>query len=134
MRNTEIFTITTEGRDYGKQFLITEMSAWDAEKLAHELLRFLVRGQHIPDEIVEMGCKGLATIGSSVFTLTTGNEAETLSNKLLSTVKRILPDAKMGMSNERPIVAEDISEWQTLIDIKDRVFKLNFGFLVKEAK
>jgi hypothetical protein len=135
MRNTIEFTIKDSNRDYGKVFIITEMSAVQGEDLAEDVFRVMSRNNFysIPPEVMSMGTAGLATIGLAAIANANREEARAISQRLLSTVKVRIEHE--GKTLERALDAEaDIEEVSTLRFIKDEVFRLNFDFLTTAAE
>ena len=62
-RKTTTF-IATDGRDKGKRFLITEMSAYQSEEwAARALFAVMHSGVEVPDEVLSAGFAGVAAIG-----------------------------------------------------------------------
>ena len=60
-RNTKSLTISAEGRDKGKTFLLTEMSAVRAEKwAARAVLALLKSGVELPEDAAQAGLAGIA--------------------------------------------------------------------------
>ena len=86
------FIVEEEGRDKGKEFLITEMSAWDADALAQDIFRAMGDSNYssIPADVIAMGCAGLATVGSSVISSSSPEVARQLRDRLMSTVEIII--------------------------------------------
>jgi len=134
MRKNEIYVVTDpDSRDFDKKFVITEMSAWEGEILSQDLLRKLSRGQEIPDDIVSMGCHGLATLGMTALLLCSEEESVALTKRLLNNVK-ICIAGNDGNEAERRVIPSDFEEWKTIQELKDRIFKLNFDFLKKDPQ
>ncbi|WP_413534374.1 hypothetical protein [Rahnella inusitata] len=132
-RKQVTFIVEDEGRDKGKEFLITEMSAWDAEELAEEIYRAMGQGEFnsLPADVVAMGVAGLATVGMSVLSAAPAHVSRPISDKLLSTVDIII--SHDGKENQRKVKPIDFEEVATIRALKDKVFELNFGFLALAA-
>lgn len=128
-RREIIWTVETEGRDKGKEFFITEMSAWDAETMAQDIYREMGDAEFgaIPADVIAMGCAGLSTIGLSVLAAASADISANITERLLSTVK-ISVDT--GYRDVKPFDFEEVS---TIRDLKDKVFALNFDFLALAA-
>ena len=63
-------TITADGRDQGKVFVLKEMPADQAEKLAVKVFLALSRsGVDLPEEVKGQGIVGLAVLGLKVLTM-----------------------------------------------------------------
>ncbi len=68
-RKTRTFTVTAEGRDRNKKFLITEMPADQAERWATRALLALANaGTKLPDNVLDAGMAGVASM-ATVFVL-----------------------------------------------------------------
>lgn len=124
------FIVETEGRDKGKEFLITEMSAWDADTLAQDIFRAMGDSNYssIPADVIAMGCAGLATVGLSVISASSPEVARQLRDRLMSTVDIIITSE--GQRQQRKVNgALDFEEVSTIRTLLDKVFEINFNFL-----
>ncbi|HBK3068282.1 TPA: hypothetical protein LG184_004489 [Citrobacter freundii] len=124
------FIVETEGRDKGKEFLITEMSAWDADSLAQDIFRAMGDSNYssIPADVIAMGCAGLATVGLSVISASSPEVARQLRDRLMSTVDIIITND--GKRQQRKVNgALDFEEVSTIRSLLDKVFQVNFDFL-----
>ncbi|CAI9399148.1 hypothetical protein [Lelliottia sp. T2.26D-8] len=124
------FIVEAEGRDKGKEFIITEMSAWDADSLAQDIFRAMGDAEFssIPPDVISMGCAGLATVGLSVMSAASPDVARKLRDRLMSTVEIIITHE--GQRQTRPVNgAIDFEEVSTIRTLLDKVFQVNFSFL-----
>lgn len=124
------FIVEEEGRDKGKEFLITEMSAWDADSLAQDIFRAMGDSNYssIPPDVIAMGCAGLATVGLSVISASSPEVARQLRDRLMSTVDIIITND--GKRQQRKVNgALDFEEVSTIRSLLDKVFQVNFDFL-----
>ncbi|EPB7456777.1 hypothetical protein [Citrobacter freundii] len=124
------FIVETEGRDKGKEFLITEMSAWDADSLAQDIFRAMGDSNYssIPADVIAMGCAGLATVGLSVISASSPEVARQLRDRLMSTVDIIITNE--GQRQQRKVNGSlDFEEVSTIRSLLDKVFQVNFDFL-----
>ncbi|MBJ9293600.1 hypothetical protein GHT40_04730 [Citrobacter werkmanii] len=124
------FIVETEGRDKGKEFLITEMSAWDADSLAQDIFRAMGDSNYssIPADVIAMGCAGLATVGLSVISASSPEVARQLRDRLMSTVDIIITNE--GQRQQRKVNGSlDFEEVSTIRTLLDKVFQVNFDFL-----
>ncbi|HEN3563961.1 TPA: hypothetical protein U5E20_003558 [Yersinia enterocolitica] len=128
------YIVEDEGRDKGKEFIITEMSAWDAEELSEEIYRAMGHGEFnsLPADVVSMGVAGLATVGVSVLAAAPASVSRPISDRILSTVEIVVTNK--GKDITRAIKPIDFEEISTIRTLKDKVFELNFGFLSLAAK
>lgn len=130
MARKEIPFNATDGRDAGKEFVITEMSAWDADSLSQDIFRAMGESNYtsIPADVIAMGCAGLATVGLSVLSASSPDVAQTLRDRLMSTVEIVITHD--GKQQSRKVNgAIDFEEVSTIRQVMDKVFKLNFDFL-----
>ncbi|WP_201506562.1 hypothetical protein [Citrobacter freundii] len=124
------FIVETEGRDKGKEFLITEMSAWDADTLAQDIFRAMGDSNYssIPADVIAMGCAGLATVGLSVISASSPEVSRQLRDRLMSTVDIIITSE--GQRQQRKVNGSlDFEEVSTIRSLLDKVFQVNFDFL-----
>lgn len=124
------FIVEEEGRDKGKEFIITEMSAWDADTLAQDIFRAMGDSNYsqIPADVIAMGCAGLATVGLSVISASSPDVARQLRDQLMATVDIVVTNE--GKRQQRKVKGElDFEEVSTIRTLLDKVFKVNFDFL-----
>lgn len=129
-RKEIIYIVDTEGRDNGKEFIITEMSAWDADSLAQDIFRAMGDSNYtgIPADVIAMGCAGLATVGLSVISASSPDVAHTLRDRLMSTVEIVITHD--SNRNRRQVKGSiDFEEVSTIRKLLDKVFQTNFDFL-----
>ena len=138
MRKTKIVTITAEGRDKGKSYLITEMPAMQAEKWAAKALLALSRsGVEIEDETLQMGAAAVLAAGLTAFRRMNFADAEPLLDEMMSCVAfvpdrtRIDPVANAPLT--RPLFPDDIEEVATLLTLRGEVVEIHTGFSVAAA-
>lgn len=124
------FIVEEEGRDKGKEFIITEMSAWDADSLAQDIFRAMGDSNYnsIPADVIAMGCAGLATVGLSVISASSPEVARQLRDRLMSTVDIVITND--GKRQQRKVNGSlDFEEVSTIRSLLDKVFQVNFDFL-----
>lgn len=133
-RKTLNYTVDADGRDFGKVFVITEMSAWDADTMAQDIFRAMGDSKftEIPEDVIRMGCAGLATIGLSVLCAASPEVSSTMRDRLLSTVEIAIEHE--GKQQVRKVKSIDFEEVPTIRTLMDKVFHLNFGFLALAAE
>ncbi|EKN4025226.1 hypothetical protein NUA08_004253 [Yersinia enterocolitica] len=129
-RKEIVYIVDAEGRDNGKEFIITEMSAWDADSLAQDIFRAMGDSNYtgIPADVIAMGCAGLATVGLSVISASSPDVAHTLRDRLMSTVEIVITHD--GNRSRRQVKGSiDFEEVSTIRNLLDKVFQTNFDFL-----
>lgn len=127
-RNILNFTVTDEGRDKGKTFVLTEMSASRAENWAtRALLALMAGGVDMPEGFERMGLAGIAEIGIKALSNLKWEVAEPLLNEMWECVQ-IMPDPSKPHV-VRALIDEDIEEITTRIKIRAEIWKLHTGFL-----
>lgn len=124
---TQKLTVTREGRDKGKAFLLTEMPSMQTFKWAYRAFGAMTRsGLEIPQNIADMGMAGVLAMGLKAILGADFREAEPLLDELTACVTRIedaLPDG-------RPLVETDIEEPSTIATLHSGVLELHTGFSV----
>jgi hypothetical protein len=122
-RKVQSIIIDDKGRDYGKEFVITEMSSYAAERWALKALSALIKaGFEIPDETA--GMAGIATAGFEAIGKLDFEIAEPLLDEMFDCIK-IKPSEKAPPRN---LIDDDIEEIKTRIKLRMEVFKLHLGF------
>ena len=130
MRNQHSVTIkiTKKGRDYGKEFVLTPLSAWDAEELAgRAMFAMMNAGIQIPEGILESGLSGLAALGIRALSRISFEQAKPLLDQLMTCVK-----VKSSEKVTRPLLHNDaeIQEVSTLLTLRKEVIKLHLDFFM----
>ena len=129
MRKTATVTITEEGRDQGKMFFLTEMSARAAEDWAMRAFLALAKAEvEIPEDVGSAGMAGIAVLGLKMLGKMNVNEARPLLDDMLACVK-IIRDPKHP-DTVFQILDTDIEEVRTLLQLRAEVFTLHTGFSV----
>lgn len=124
--------IEAEGRDQGKTFVITELSAVQAEKWGVRALAALGQsGADIPDDIANAGLAGIAALGIRAFAGIPWNLLEPLLDEMFSCVQ-FMPDASRPMVVRR-LIDDDTEEIATRLKLRDEVFNLHVGFSIAAA-
>jgi hypothetical protein len=122
------YTVTDEGRDKGKLFLITEMSAARAESWAMRVLLALIGGNvELPDGFEELGMSGLAEVGMRALSGLKWDVAEPLLAEMMDCLQ-VIPDPKKTHV-VRGLIEDDIEEVATRLKLRMEVFKLHTDFL-----
>lgn len=133
MRKTKEVLISAPGRDKGKLFQITEMSATKAENWAMRAFLAMNRnGVDMPADIQMAGMIGLAFVGIKSLVSMKFEDAEPLMKEMMDCVT-YFPDPKnrdifRGFGSQYPMVEDDIEEVSTRAFLKSEVFELHTGF------
>lgn len=129
---TKLVTISEQGRDYGKTFLITELPAVKAEKWAlRALLLAAQSGAQVPDNL-QSGIAGLAIIGiQSVIGGLRFADVEPLLDEMMACVQ-FVPDLRSNI-NPRPMIDEDTEEVATRFRLRQEWLDLHVGFSMADA-
>jgi hypothetical protein len=131
-RKTLTYTVTDEGRDKGKVFILTEMPASQAERWALRALSALAAsGVDVPDDIATAGLAGVARLGVQAFGGLPWEKAEPLIEEMFKCIS-ILPDpSKPGVT--RVLIEDDIEEVATRLKLRIELFKLHMSFFPRGA-
>lgn len=114
-------------RDSGKTFLITEMSAAQAEKWALRALGAIANsGMEIPPDVTRLGMAALVAVGFKGLLTMQFDEAEPLLDEMMDCIV-IVPDPKRP-EVVRPVDDEDIEDVTTRLTLRSEVFELHTGF------
>ena len=128
MRHTINIKIEDENRDFGKLFLITEMSADHGESWAFRALLALMRNNvNLPAGFENTGMAGLAEVGLKALTGLRWEDAKPLLEEMMQCVE-IIPDPSRPQV-KRALIESDIEEITTRIRLRAEVWKLHTGFL-----
>jgi hypothetical protein len=134
-RKTATFTVTTDGRDKGKAFLITEMSAAQGESWAMRTLMALMSSNvDIPPNYQKLGMAALAQMGFKALSGLKWDTAEPLLQEMMACVQ-FIPDPRKP-SIIRPLLEShdpenaDIEEVSTRVNLRMEVWKLHTDFLL----
>lgn len=128
-RKTKGVTCPLPGRDEGKVYFITEMSASKSEAWALRALLALVKGgAQIPDGVAGAGLAGVAQMGPDAFMSLDYETIRPLLDEMMACVK-IQPNPA-DEASRRPIMEEqdDIEEAATRVWLRLEVYELHVGF------
>jgi hypothetical protein len=134
-RKTATYCVEDKGRDQGKTFLLTEMSAARAEDWAMRALFALMKGNvDVPEDFATLGMAGMAEMGLKAIGNLSYDVAKPLIAEMFECVQIIIDPAKMHVG--RPLVenspngdSDDIEEIATRLKLRLEVFKLHTDFL-----
>ena len=130
MARKESSFVADIGRDKGKQFLITEMSASQAENWAIKaILAVGNAGIEIPDNLASQGMAGLMAVGYMNLLKIPFEAAKPLLDEMMSCVQ-IIPSANV----KRPLIEDDIEEVQTRLNLRKAIWVLHMDFFLGESQ
>ena len=131
-RQTLNYTVTDEGRDRGKTFVLTELPSSKGEAWALQaLLALMAGGVDIPEGYENLGMAGIAQLGIKALTGLRWEVAEPLLAQMWECIT-IMPD-KTKPNIIRPLLDQDIEEIMTRVKLRAEVWKLHTGFSLAVA-
>lgn len=131
MRKTAVVTITAEGRDAQKSFLITEMAAEQAEFWAVRALLALAKsGVEVPDDIMYRGMAGVAAMGIRAFGGISWADAKPLLDEVFGCIAFLPNPATPQTVITGPLVSSQIEEVSTRLRLREEVLSLHLGFSI----
>ncbi len=126
-RKTQPVTIEQEGRDKGKTFLLTEMSAVQGELwAARAFFAIANNGIEIPDGLEESGMAGMARFALKLLGKLPFAEAQPLMAQMFECVRAVPDPNKPEFS--RPLIEDDIEEIATRFTLRMKVLELHSDF------
>lgn len=139
-RKEKTVTITAEGRDRGKAFVLTEMPADQGERWAFRTLLALSRGGFdLPAGIFDGGMAGLATmlpyllvIGLKALHGAQWAEFEPLLEEMMLCVQ-YKPPGNAPLQPLFPGINSQIEEVATRVKLRQEVLQLHVNFSVTES-
>jgi hypothetical protein len=127
-RKVSYFEVKDEGRDKGKVFELTEMSASAAEQWALRAILAIGRsGVEVPEGIEKAGMSAIAAFGLNLVMKLPMDEANVLMGQMFDCVK-VIPDISKRQIT-RSLIEDDIEEVATRIKLRKAVFDLHVDFL-----
>ena len=132
-RKTLQYTVQDEGRDKGKVFVITEMSASQAESWASRaILALMAGGVELPEGFDRFGMAGIAELGIKALARLKWEDAQPLLDEMWACVQILPNPAKPNIS--RALIEEDIEEVATRVKLRMEIWSLHVGFSRADAK
>ena len=130
MARKETTFVADTGRDTDKQFLITEMSASQAENWAFRVILAIGNaGIEIPEGLAEQGMAGLLAVGYMNLLKIPFDDAKPLLDEMMGCIQ-IIP----SQSVRRKLIEEDIEEVVTRLQLRKAVWGLHMDFFLNESK
>lgn len=126
-RKTLTYTVTADGRDKGKAFLITEMSSAQSEEwAARALFTAMNCGVEVPDDLLSAGLAGLSALGIKSLTKVPFDMVKPLYDEMMTCVQ-IIPD-RANPNFVRPLIDDDIEEVGTRLMLRKATLTLHMDF------
>ena len=125
-------------RDHGKLFVITEMSAMNAERWASDALHGLTQaGVELPDDIKSAGTMGIATLGMKALGGVPPDVMHDLMDRMMTCIV-YYPDPQrrevFRPATGLPPYENDIEEISTLARLRGECFMLHTNFTWADVK
>lgn len=131
MRREKYVEITTNNRDIGKRFKLTEMPACDSETWAAEAaLAVSSSSQSVPADFLDQGMLGLLAFGLQAITTSSIAKIGPLADQMLRCAE-ICPDPTRP-TYARPWIKDDFEEVSTLLFLRREVLDLHLNFSLAE--
>ena len=126
MARKETTFIAEAGRDKGKQFLITEMSASQAEAWAIKVILAVGNaGIEIPENLASQGMSGLMEVGYMNLLKIPYESAKPLLDEMMTCVQ-FSPSPTI----KRPLIEDDIEEVKTRLTLRKAIWSLHMDFFL----
>ena len=130
MARKESTFVADAGRDKGNQFLITEMSASQAESWAFRVILAIGNaGIEIPDNLASQGMAGLMAVGYMNLLKIPFEAAKPLLDEMMGCVQ-IVPSPNV----KRPLIEDDIEEVKTRLALRKSIWDLHMDFFLDADK
>lgn len=129
MRKTLTYMVDSEGRDHGKTFLLTEMSAVKAEDWAIRVMLALgASNVEIPEGALQLGMASLAEIGLKKLFAIDAAIVRPLLSELMECAEFVPNPQKPQVKLQYPAFENQVEEAKTLLMLKWEVLKLHLDF------
>lgn len=126
-RQVRTVTITDDGRDKGKVFVLTELPASRAEEWATRAIFALMNsGAELPDGFERSGMAGMAQVGFKALGQLPWEIAKPLLAEMFECVQIMPTPSRPDML--RGLLEDDIEEIMTRVKLRAEVFKLHVDF------
>ena len=128
-RKTSTFVVSSEGRDKGKTFLLTEMAATKAEDWAIRVMLALGSANvEIPEGALQLGMAALAEIGLKKLFAVNAADIKPLLTELMECVEFVPNPQKPQIKLGYPMFESQVEEVSTLLMLKWQVLSLHLDF------
>jgi hypothetical protein len=133
-RKIERLTISTEGRDKGKTFVLTEMPSDQGERVANRIIFALLNtGAAIPEEALGAGWAALAAIGIQAIGLLRSDTVQSILDEVWPIAVRYEHSSKVPLQEITAGINCQIEEVGTRYAIHLALWKLHTGFSLPVA-
>ena len=128
-RKISPYTVDSEGRDKGKNFLLTEMAATKAEDWAIRVMLALGHANvELPDGALQLGMASLAEIGLKKLFAVNAADIKPLLAELMECVEFVPNPQKPQVKLGYPMYESQVEEVSTLLTLKWQVLSLHLDF------
>jgi hypothetical protein len=128
-RKTSTYVVSSEGRDKGKTFLLTEMPVTKAEDWAiRAMLALGAANVDIPDGALQLGMAALAEVGLKKLFSIEASLMRPLLSELMECVEFVPNPQKPQVKIGHPLFETQVEEVKTLLVLKWEVLKLHLDF------
>lgn len=128
-RKVERLVVTSEGRDKGKTFVLTEMPADQGERLANRIVFALLNtGAAVPEEALGAGWAALAALGLQAIGLLKSETVQTILDDAWSACVMYEHKPNIPLQLITGGVNSQIEEVKTRYEIHLALWKLHTGF------
>jgi hypothetical protein len=134
-RNTKVVTVSAPGRDQGKHFLITEMSAVQGTEWAIRVFLALANANvDLPDGVIVSGMEGMVRVGLRALFKIPYEQARPLLADLMRCIQRVEdlrhPFPRALVADPGNPDGDDIQEIGTSFFLQGEVFEVLTGFSI----
>lgn len=128
-RKTLRVTVTEEGRDKGKTFVLTELPADQGERwFIRALLGLAQSGADISPEQMAGGAAAFAAIGIQALGGVAWPTLEPLLDEMFDCIQCVPPDVRLPAQSIMPGINSQIEEVRTRFLLRVAVLELHIGF------
>lgn len=130
MARKESSFVAETGRDQGKTYHLTEMSASQAESWAIRVILAVGNaGIEIPDGLASQGMAGLMAVGYMNLLKIPFEAAKPLLDEMMGCIQ-FVPSPTI----KRPLIEDDIEEVKTRLELRKAVWNLHMDFFLDVDK
>lgn len=128
-RKTATITITDEGRDKGKTFVLKEMPAAQAERLAVRAFLALSRaGVEIPEDVAQSGLAGIYMMGFRMLGGMNFDDADLILKEMFGCVSITPSTGIVRALIDTGGDGDDIEEVTTRFQLRKEILRLHMDF------